>query len=85
MAASNTLLKISSHTDFLCDLLPFPSSLAGPRRCPAILLRASLSPALPQAHSRCTADPPVSRPPLTAAATATLSGTIPGHLGRQRS
>ena len=46
MVASNKLLKISLHTDFLYDLLPFPSSLAGPRRCPAILLRASLSPSL---------------------------------------
>ena len=44
--ASSKLLRISLHTDFLCNLLLFPSSMAGPRRCPAIRLWISLAPSL---------------------------------------
>ena len=61
-----------------------PLPLASPTCHGLALARHPATAAPHQAHSRCTADPPVSRPLLTASATATLSGTIPGHLGRQR-
>ena len=61
---------------------PHPPSFASPTCHGLPLARRPLAAADSQAHSWCTAAAPVSRPPLTAAATAALSGTIPGHLGR---
>ena len=61
---------------------PHPFPLASPTCHGMPLARRPPTAALSQAHSRCAADPPVSRPPLTAAATASLSDTVPGHLGR---
>ena len=61
---------------------PHPPPFAPPTRNGLPHARRFPAPALPQAHRRCTGDSPRSRSPLTAAAQATRSVTIAGHLGR---
>ena len=79
----------SSHCDsldsvVLCPLEPTHPAALAPATCGGRPIASPPTAALPKAHSRCTADYSVSRPPLTAAATATLSGTVPGHVGRPK-